>query len=754
MKAGVLLVTALSLTLACGCAGPELKPATQLTAAGATAANVALPDIHALPLPARSTSAELTYSAEGDEQISSAGQVSAVPPWALEIQADAGELAYAIYGFSLDAEVEVIDSVATDVFDLSADGDQYFAIANYATNRWEIITIAALGTGAQTLVDEDPRPVSEYMRADGACFVAVLAYDAFSLSIDRVSLSASTIELPAPLNFTTNGTGPHDTFGDRIELSWDSVAGAAAYDIYYGLAAEPEPQFSLLVSVDAPTVTFNHTVSSPPESDIDYDVDYIYKVQARVGPELSDFSNTAVGARVLPAPGEVTASFDAHPEEIYLRWTPVAGAFEYEIAVDTEGDLLDDTPATSLTHMPGDFLPHHYFITAVGEDGESRYAVATETPGRCVSWTGHAIDPNHEGQRYHPSLAIIGGKPAIAFCATPENEIQYYRSTVDEPDDEDDWVLSVVDHATVPYPIELVEHAGLPWIIYNDLIFDVSQIHIAYADDAEPDSSEDWNSYKIRDGYIDDLGLRMAEVNGRLHYLYQQLNSDGGQTFAGYATQVQPDSGSDWLHWSIDSTSVSAQDFDLGAVAGGLAVAYEKGDALVYRWSDESMPEESDWTESHPPIPAGGVEPSFIRIVAAPDETPSIAWRQRFEGDPEGRMCLSFTAALIPQNDADWTSSHSTIYGIGSRAGAMCYSRGLAQFAFLSEGERLYLGGALVPQPSSAASDWSGYLFKSTDAGDLMSLPLNLLDYNGRLLLVHTMIIGDDEFLQIERVNP
>jgi hypothetical protein len=84
----------------------------------------------------------------------------------------------------------------------------------------------------------------------------------------------------------------------------------------------------------------------------------------------------------------------------------------------------------------------------------------------------------------------------------------------------------------------------------------------------------------------------------------------------------------------------------------------------------------------------------------------------------------------------------------------MCYSRGLAQVAFLSEGERLYLGSALVPQPSSAASDWSGYLFKSTDSGDFMAAPLNLIDYNGRLLLVHTMLIGDDEFLRVERMNP
>lgn len=118
-----------------------------------------------------------------------------------------------------------------------------------------------------------------------------------------------------------------DTFYDKIRVTWDAVAGADGYEVWRSTSA------------DSGSATFRALVTTGTQYDdtsVDDGVTYYYwlkTVNFSVG--ASAFSSADAGSLLaLAAPTGVAAS-DGLTSKITISWSPVTGATDYEIWVNT-----------------------------------------------------------------------------------------------------------------------------------------------------------------------------------------------------------------------------------------------------------------------------------------------------------------------------------------------------------------------------------------------------------------------------------
>jgi fibronectin type 3 domain-containing protein len=128
--------------------------------------------------------------------------------------------------------------------------------------------------------------------------------------------------VPTGLTATPNGT-------NRIDLSWNTSAGATSYKIYRAGpgAACPANQYTLITTVTAPTTTYSDLTVVGGNT-------YSYRVTAVVSVCESDRSScaSAVAPTCTPlaAPASVSATATA-PNQITVTWSSVGGATSYKV---------------------------------------------------------------------------------------------------------------------------------------------------------------------------------------------------------------------------------------------------------------------------------------------------------------------------------------------------------------------------------------------------------------------------------------
>ena len=747
-RLGRLLLTALCslLLTACG-SDPDAASngaALQLQSPGSLLIDQlpALAELSGLP---RQASATELIVREGDEAVLTGAAAGPTDPTALALTPGPDALSYGIYAFSLAEESENIAFVSVELLELSAAGEQFLAISNFVTGRWELLTIPAAVAGAQTLFDATSRSPQDYASPLGTCFVAVLAYDGLALTIDKVTLATGFTLLP-PANVATNGIGPQDTSAVQIEINWTPAALADGYDLYARFTElGPEEPFMLIASIPGgDSSSFTHTRENPPEFFPLYNKQIEYKLKSRNGDDESPlFSSSALGVRTARPPVSLSGIDQVHPELIFLEWESVEDAESYFIYQDNgDGDPVAEVSETSVAVAPGDSLPHHYFVATMASDGEGLFKTQTASPVSCIAWQTHSPKVSDSREDRFPHLAIIGGLPAIAFADLAGEILYYMRATVPEPDEGDDWLLMSVDVAEVDFPLGLIEHEGRPWILYHDGggAEDNEELRVAFAEDSQPQDIVDWTSYAIFETQIASRGIKVAQVGGLLRFIYQDIPSNGGQTLIFYAQTSAPDSADDWTLDVFDPESIEARDYDIAEINGGLAVAYEK-DGLIYKWTSELQPDElSDWQTSTPPLPAEFNLLNNIDLVETPDGKPQIMSSLLLLGDTERHYYLHSAGETLPQ-DADWNTVGTFDTSLGSLGVALCHYVGRPLCGLIGGDNSLQMSVPLALPPQDVETEWCHYmLFEDAPDHDL-TRPLSLVLYDGRPLAAY----GEDD---------
>ena len=198
-------------------------------------------------------------------------------------------------------------------------------------------------------------------------FFAVSAVNAggeSALSVERSATPSATPAAAAPTNIRA-------TAGDnQVTVSWDNVAGATSYNIYYGTSTGVTTASTKITDVTSPHVKtglLNGTA-------------YFFVVTAVNGNGESavSFEATATPAATPPPAAPSLTSATAGNTQVTLAWGAVAGATSYNVYRGTASGVTKATgtkfagvtspyDATGLVNG----TPYFFIVTAQGAGGES-----------------------------------------------------------------------------------------------------------------------------------------------------------------------------------------------------------------------------------------------------------------------------------------------------------------------------------------------------------------------------------------------
>ena len=222
-------------------------------------------------------------------------------------------------------------------------------------------------------------------------------------------------------------TATDGTFGDKVEVSWNSVPAADSYTLYRSTANNPN---------GASQIAMDLSVTSFSDLGVVANTAYFYWVKALNTGGDSPFSQGDRGhAGTLPptVPGGVNASDGTHPDRIAVSWGAVGGADSYTIYRSTSNSsgsaqaVASDLGATSwedTSYVKG--VIYYYWVEAVNSAGSS--GLGSSNSGFVIQYadtpTGlSASDALHEShvrlswsaanhaERYYIYRATEGGFP-------------------------------------------------------------------------------------------------------------------------------------------------------------------------------------------------------------------------------------------------------------------------------------------------------------------------------------------------------
>ena len=174
--------------------------------------------------------------------------------------------------------------------------------------------------------------------------------------------------IAAPVNVVASD----GTFTNKVEISWDPVAGVDGYQVFRsGTAAQINPTDSGAVT------TYSDTGVAPGAG-------YTYTVKSVLGAQVSGAQTGNLGYRALATPIPPSASMGDYIDAILVSWSSVTGATGYLVYRDGGPDEIATTTGTSFNDTGASTtIKHTYRVKATT-------AVAT-SPASGVSnpaWVG------------------------------------------------------------------------------------------------------------------------------------------------------------------------------------------------------------------------------------------------------------------------------------------------------------------------------------------------------------------------------
>ncbi|MDP9175927.1 MAG: hypothetical protein M3O30_18985 [Planctomycetota bacterium] len=133
------------------------------------------------------------------------------------------------------------------------------------------------------------------------------------------------------LNAPGNVAASAGTFAHHVQLTWDSVSGAASYQVYR--STTNNINVATKIAGGFSSNFFNDTSATP-------GVQYFYWVRGRNPSTIGPFSSTAAAGFVpLAAPTGVAASQGTFPHHVQITWAAVTNASAYQVFRSTTNDI-------------------------------------------------------------------------------------------------------------------------------------------------------------------------------------------------------------------------------------------------------------------------------------------------------------------------------------------------------------------------------------------------------------------------------
>jgi len=194
---------------------------------------------------------------------------------AADLPAASDEATWAVYAFSGLADDTPLGYLEALIADATKQ-TLYYALADYTAGswRWFSLNVPDLADleGSFSRDLEDGR---DYLSEAGWLYLAVATFDAASCQVRRVALNVGVRQVYVQGLSASDGES-----GSEITVSWQAMAGAAGYELYFRLNEFPGP-LMLLTAVDGgDTTAFVHSGSAPPAYPAQKDTAYIYFIMA------------------------------------------------------------------------------------------------------------------------------------------------------------------------------------------------------------------------------------------------------------------------------------------------------------------------------------------------------------------------------------------------------------------------------------------------------------------------------------------
>jgi fibronectin type 3 domain-containing protein len=230
-------------------------------------------------------------------------------------------------------------------------GASYYELC-YDTSNDNACSGTWLNVGNVTSVTRSGFSKATYYWQVRARFGAVSIYaDGFTISYWSFTITNPFPAVPANVQATDGA------FADKVQITWDPVAGATYYQVYRANSAAGSKS-RLGKPVASP---FNDSAVTPA-------VTYYYWVKACNVAGCSDYSAFDTGWRNLAAPTNVQASDGTSGDKVQVTWTAVWGANFYQVyradTVDGEKTLLGIPAASYSDTTATPTVIYYYWVKA------------------------------------------------------------------------------------------------------------------------------------------------------------------------------------------------------------------------------------------------------------------------------------------------------------------------------------------------------------------------------------------------------
>lgn len=266
-------------------------------------------------------------------------------------------------------------------------GDEYWVgVANYTTNNWEWF-------GPTSMVEYNIDLLASgdsYVSQKGYFYFIVMVYTGNVIEHKQSTLTLGSYQEPAIPGAPSNLRASDGEFYDHVNITWDSGAGAAGYEVY---RTTDDPRTPPPGGTGDPDVTWVLLGTTEDTAFADYDVVpgdiYWYRARSYNDAGFSDYSDFDYGyAATEPPPPPV---YDISGYVLGGGGTGVAGVTVYlvgpygllTIATDGDGYFFANVDGPG-TYIVAPYDPNYYFdpwYSAVDVNSDSPSAQADFTVG-------------------------------------------------------------------------------------------------------------------------------------------------------------------------------------------------------------------------------------------------------------------------------------------------------------------------------------------------------------------------------------
>jgi fibronectin type 3 domain-containing protein len=243
-------------------------------------------------------------------------------------------------------------------------------------------------------------------------YYRVSAVNAAGEGEKSASAHAAAPSIPVPADLTASVES-----ASSIKLSWNAVAGATGYKLYFALTLEGD--YSLAAEVTG--TSYIHTGRTKGQQ-------YFYKAASVSGGSESGMSAAVSTIIAVPAaPADLTVEPLSHAS-LKVSWAPVPGAKLYSVYRDTansvsSSDIITSTTAAEYTDTGlNPFCQYYYKVSAVNDIGTGNLSAAAVSaytqpvPLTNEEWRSNVFNGTSYSYYIYYSFPVTGGKYYIQWA--------------------------------------------------------------------------------------------------------------------------------------------------------------------------------------------------------------------------------------------------------------------------------------------------------------------------------------------------